>query len=528
MMKYFSLILFVLFFHGSYAQYPFHFLYPDSSFFSDFIEITNMTATHDNGLASVDFAFNQGSIHVMKFDSIGQNEWRKEFFIPQCIVYPGDIIELSNHDLMICGSFSSGPLSLYFLLRTDSNGNIIYFKTDNDSLMVESGKGIIHFAGLTPDGKVILAGIGYTLPNGSGFLTKIDSTGIVDWTVSFRAETNTDFTSLRSKLMTDGSIVVSGFGILPQGTQHFGIMKFDSTANLIWSMHSPVSINFGIVSPPIELDNSYYTLASQDTPTTNNNVPHLYKVSTINGDLVWHTQYNDFISGSSYQNNPFTHDGEIITSGRRDSINVNPVMIEIDSTGIANRGHFYYAAAPTFIQLNNSVETFSGNPVLYGMATDYLTNLSGYLLMSVDSSYQLECYRSPFSLNPPAFYQDTLIPSGNSFLSSGALKDITPFLQSISDVIPELDFCNIVGMADFHSEKTLSIFPNPAQDQFTVFSPQFAIQSIEIFNTLGERVYKSETNCESCIVHCESFPADIYVVKAFSDDKVFVRKLIRQ
>ena len=88
---------------------------------------------------------------------------------------------------------------------------------------------------------------------------------------------------------------------------------------------------------------------------------------------------------------------------------------------------------------------------------------------------------------------------------------IDPVLLSVSDKIS----------GDF------LISPNPASDQFAVFSPQFAIQSIEIFNTLGEPVYKSETNCESCIIHCESFPAGIYVVKAAAKGKTFFKKLVK-
>ena len=490
--------------------------------------IQNMAPTHDNGLAGVAWDYNVSSIHVMKFDSIGQNEWRKKFTIPQHILRPGDIIELPNHDLMICGTIEKSPSRTYFILRTDSHGNVIYLMENSDSLLVSGAPDVMHFSGIASDGKVILAGIADTLSLGSGFLSKIDSTGYVDWTINFSASINTYFSSLRSRLLPDESIVVSGFCNQLFGGNQFCVMKFDSTANLIWSRISPLSNGFGIVYPAGEVNGSYYVLATEDTPTTNYDVPHLYKISASTGNLIWHAQYSDFISGSSYQGQVTIYGGRIIVTGRKDSINVNPVMIEIDSSGMFSQGQIYYLIHPAFFQLANIIETSSGQLILYGTGGDYSANLGGYILASVDSLFQMNCYPNSLSLIPPNYYQDTLIGSGSSFFGSSSLTNITSQLVTLSDQLSAIDFCNLVGVHQRLNEKDLLISPNPVNGQFVIDRSTNSINEIEIFNSLGEKVYSSSVNCTSCIVHCSSFLPGIYFVKAIAKDQILTQKFIKE
>jgi hypothetical protein len=77
-------------------------------------------------------------------------------------------------------------------------------------------------------------------------------------------------------------------------------------------------------------------------------------------------------------------------------------------------------------------------------------------------------------------------------------------------------------------DPSLSLFPDPAGDQFTISNFQASLESIEIFNSIGERVYSSDVNCASCIVHCESFRPGIYFVKAISGSEILSGKIIKQ
>jgi hypothetical protein len=87
---------------------------------------------------------------------------------------------------------------------------------------------------------------------------------------------------------------------------------------------------------------------------------------------------------------------------------------------------------------------------------------------------------------------------------------------------------NSSGIAEYDNS-TLSIYPNPAKDRFTLqLETEFTNAQLQIFNTLGENIYSTQiVNSTSYIVH-QDLPSGIYFVKVSEGEKMFTEKLIVQ
>ena len=81
----------------------------------------------------------------------------------------------------------------------------------------------------------------------------------------------------------------------------------------------------------------------------------------------------------------------------------------------------------------------------------------------------------------------------------------------------------INGLESISSE--ISISPNPSSGIFTLQSTA-EITTIEIYNVLGEEVYKSEVKSQKEEINLSNQPSGIYFVKVITDEKVYSRKII--
>ena len=75
-------------------------------------------------------------------------------------------------------------------------------------------------------------------------------------------------------------------------------------------------------------------------------------------------------------------------------------------------------------------------------------------------------------------------------------------------------------------ENKISIYPNPAKNQFNLNSDKtiFGINKVQIFNTLGEKVFETNTISES--ITFGTIPSGVYFVKISSDTFEVTKKLM--
>jgi hypothetical protein len=90
----------------------------------------------------------------------------------------------------------------------------------------------------------------------------------------------------------------------------------------------------------------------------------------------------------------------------------------------------------------------------------------------------------------------------------------------------EVTFVLDVDMTDGVSEKdtdAISIYPNPAKDKLNVNGEN--IQSISMFNMVGQVVYHSENADSSQTIELGGMPAGIYIVKVVTADNEIVKRI---
>jgi len=104
--------------------------------------------------------------------------------------------------------------------------------------------------------------------------------------------------------------------------------------------------------------------------------------------------------------------------------------------------------------------------------------------------------------------------------------DLSPTHEDV--FITLIPYTYIGGVDELKILENLYIYPNPNNGIFTINSTNNSetTNSIEIYNTLGNKIYQSvfETNTKS--INISNYPQGIYIVKVYSGNNVFVEKVI--
>jgi hypothetical protein len=169
---------------------------------------------------------------------------------------------------------------------------------------------------------------------------------------------------------------------------------------------------------------------------------------------------------------------------------------------------FWYAAA-------HSCELPDGNIIVaFGNNKIHKFNSSGDIIWtrnySQNTSQTSLQTRSLFPLN-----NLTYLISGSVLYSHPQAR--WPYLSKISDTT----------VTNIHEAETAeySIFPNPANNSFTIETPLNEFK-LSIYNSIGQIVYSTFISQESKIINTEAFPSGVYTVLMESPKFQFAKKLI--
>ncbi|GAB5400386.1 MAG: hypothetical protein Aureis2KO_19710 [Aureisphaera sp.] len=98
-----------------------------------------------------------------------------------------------------------------------------------------------------------------------------------------------------------------------------------------------------------------------------------------------------------------------------------------------------------------------------------------------------------------------------------SLQGVSPFSSEIIGTLT-ITLESVLGTNDV-SENEATLYPNPAQDRFTV-SNSTSLQSIEVFNVLGSQVLKRENiHTNSIEIDISGLPSGAYLVRTISDSR---------
>jgi hypothetical protein len=88
----------------------------------------------------------------------------------------------------------------------------------------------------------------------------------------------------------------------------------------------------------------------------------------------------------------------------------------------------------------------------------------------------------------------------------------------------------ITGIKTIDASTSISIYPNPASGVIQVISERYSVNSVEIYNLLGEKIYTSPitVNRLPITINIADFPNGVYVVEVRTEKGIEVDKFVKE
>ncbi len=349
------------------------------------------------------------------------------------------------------------------------------------------------------------------------YIAKFDKNGNVIWVKTAKSNKSITSNTVGSTVVTDtvgnayvagqflDSITIGSSTVTTLGNDVF-LVKFDSSGNVKWLTSPKVSSPGGTTlygmhgGQFLNIDNAgslYLTGMFADTAhfgayTLSAKYYGIFIAKySPSGNVLWAKENSPFNSmlSSSYQPFSISCDkyGSFYLCGTfKDTITFNSIKLTSDST------------LPSFIFKFDT----SGNAVC---GTEINNNNDDWNYVAADP------------LGDDVFFSGDNFVNGcyfGSYLITGSMGEygfLADWTCNSSEGIHE----------EIKKSNEINIFPNPSNGTFTLQtmgSQNFASESIEIYNVLGEKVYSGIVHSSSFIVNLSGQPNGIYLYRVLNED----------
>jgi len=337
---------------------------PDGAYF--------VQQTNDNGYIIAGYTRSSGAgssdFWVVKTDSNGNTQWNKTYGgIGRDEAY--SVQQTSEEGYIIAGStrsFGAG-LSDFWLVKTDSNGEIVWNKTYGGPYYEEA-----YSVQQTSDGGYIAAGSTNSLGSEDFWLVKTGPDGGMQWNKTFGGFF--DDIAFCTQQTNDGGYIVCGYaGSLITGFEDFWLLKTDSDGNEIWNKTYGGDNSDYAHFVQQTSDNGYVIAGSTYSSSTAFDV-WLIKTDS-SGNMQWNKTYGGALDEEAYAVQQ-TSDGGYIIAGFTDSFSDNRDvwLIKTDSSGNTEWNQTYGGAekdeAYSVQQTNGNGYIIAGTTYSFGSAWD--------------------------------------------------------------------------------------------------------------------------------------------------------------
>ena len=87
---------------------------------------------------------------------------------------------------------------------------------------------------------------------------------------------------------------------------------------------------------------------------------------------------------------------------------------------------------------------------------------------------------------------------------------------------------NLGGASSIHDavKYSTNVYPNPAKDKITITNNNFPINSIDIFNSIGQKVISKEVNNNEGTINIKDLKKGMYILKVKSNNSSIEKKII--
>ena len=294
---------------------------------------------------------------LIKTDAYGNVQWTK--------TYGGwnqdearSVHQTSDGGYILAGatnSFGAGSYD-FLLIKTDANGNIIWAKTYGGTNYEDA-----YFVQQTSDGGYIV--VGATNSFGAGghdiFLIKTDTNGNIIWAKTYGG-TNYDY-AYSVQQTSDGGYIVAGL------TTSFGasgydifLIKTDGNGNIIWTKTYMGTFEDGAYYVQQTSDGGYILAGYTSSFGAGDYGIFLIKTDA-NGNIIWAKTYRGTDDEQAYSVKQ-TSDGGYIVAGRTRSFGAGSwdvFLVKTDANGNIGSCSIVQNAGPTVTTPSPTVTTFS-------------------------------------------------------------------------------------------------------------------------------------------------------------------------
>ncbi|MBW6483759.1 MAG: T9SS type A sorting domain-containing protein [Vicingaceae bacterium] len=469
------------------------------------------------------------------------------------------IIQTLDGGYMVAGATASndGDVSINkggtdcWVVKLNANGTIQWEKTYGGT-----GNESISTILQTADSSYIVVGItnstdgdiSFNNGNNDFWVIKLNINGSIQWERSYGGSSYEGAENII--LSNDGGYLILGTTTSNDGDvtgnnggSDYWVVKIDSIGNILWEKNYGGSGADAASSIQQTNDGGYIIVGestSNDGDVTGNNGGRDYWVVKIdsNGTIQWEKNYggSGFDRGLSIIS---CLNGAYVVAGRSNSNDFDVTgnngiddywVIKIDNIG--NLLWQKSIGGSLVDDFQKIVAVSDGGYVMIGTSASSDGDVSGnygnwdYWVVKIDSNGTIEWDKNLGGSSADFGYAvNETIDNGFIIAGSSGSNDF-----DVSSTNGMMDFwvvklSPIVGMDEVENNSSIIIFPNPTNGIFTINSTQ-QINTIEVFNTLGQAVYNKKITSNSTTIDLTLFPKGLYLVQLKTNTNIITKKIV--
>ncbi len=325
-------------------------------------------------------------VYMIKTYANGIEQWHKTFGdTSNDVGY--SVQQTSDGGYIIAGytySFSAGNADVY-LIKTDANGNQLWYKTFGDT-----SRDIGNSVQLTPDGGYIITGNTWSFGAGKSdvYLIKTDTNGNQQWYKTFGG-LNLDYGE-SVQPTSDGGYIIAGFtNSYGAGKKDVFLIKTDTYGNQQWyKTFGGINDDYGFAVQQTS-DTGYIIVGSTRSFGVSDSTDDVYLIKTnANGNQQWFKTFGGTRWEQGYSVQPTSDKGYIITGYTFSFGNCQVYLIKTDNNGNLKWYKIFKTYNKYYHSEGKSVQpTSDGGYIIAGN-----TNLNGFdvFLIKTDKNGDVE------------------------------------------------------------------------------------------------------------------------------------------
>ncbi len=450
-------------------------------------------------------------LYLIKTDSDGNLVWSKSYGGDEGNETGNSVIQTEDEGFIVVGStlsFGPGGGDVY-LIKTNNEGDTMWSKTFGEE-QNDGAESIIR----TFDGCYVITGYTGGGTSNSDYdilLAKFDITGTVLWSKRYGGQDDDYGKSVQQT--SDGGYIIIGHGLgFGSGNWEVYLIKTDENGNILWTKtYGDVNADY---SSDVQLtdDGGFILTGYYGGSTASEPGSFLIKTDAI-GNIAWSKLYG-FTSKAVQK----VSDGGFVITG---IINGNACLVKTNSTGDTIWTKTYGGSDPddaySVIQLNN------GGFAMTGSFKSYPINYYGDVyLIKTDSNGYSGCFETS--------YFPSVLDVEISFSTATLQMNQTGNSASTSTVTVndgnETILCSTTEIHEhIPNEIALNIYPNPSKSETTIQSNIYLTNAtLVIFNSVGERItQKSNISGNTINLKLDNFKPGIYFIHINEGNNVSIK-----